>query len=179
MLMNGKPMWCPPARTRSYAVPSAPVEDNAAEQAALLAEAAQLVRAGIRAGLVQPPPAPKQTDLGPSSVWAKCVECQGQFSRHIASVQPKCSSCRLEKKACKNCKELFQPSGYRQVTCGELCRGNLMRANMMYRRKPWIQAVCENCGTTFEKAPASPRKNCGQACGFASMARNSRKPKRK
>lgn len=175
MYMNGKPMWCRPARTKCYAVPSAPVEDNAAEQAALLAEAQQLVRAGIRAGLVQVPEPAKQTDLGPSSVWATCAGCQGQFSRHVASVQPKCSSCRLEKKCCKNCRQMFQPTYHRQVTCGEDCRRNLMQATAMYRRKPWVVVACENCGAEFEKAPASPRKNCGQACGFASMVRKIKK----
>jgi hypothetical protein len=57
--MNGKPCWSPAARTRvfDFGLGSEP-ED---ERDAILAEAAELVRAGIRAGLVKPAQAPKPT----------------------------------------------------------------------------------------------------------------------
>lgn len=174
--MNGKPIWCPPARTKDYTFD--PIKTKEEDANVTLAEAAGLVRAAIRRGLIKK--ADKETakaaKLGARSLWATCEQCQSEFSRDKYSSEKRCPVCRLSKKVCKVCGITFQPTQHKQKCCSVRCRTEVSREASRARCSPKIMIECAWCKNPFERRAQDIRKtNCSKECGFKSMAAKMRK----
>lgn len=170
--INGKPCWSPSARTRSsdFGGPSEP-ED---ERLALLAEAADLVRAGVWAGLVQPAenpkPArpPKREKYGAGWRQINCAQCGIGFFRGNINIT-KCSVCRLEPRVCF-CGKTFQPTQNKAQSCSVECAKARQIASFKARHgadtKPVILAECIICHQMKPRrqAGSSFAKTCSKEC---------------
>lgn len=165
--MNGKPVWSRPARTKEYDFGS--TVDARDEGAVLLSEAAALVAEALKKGLIRKPAADEPGELGSKSTWAKCNGCGDTFSRHIASIQPLCSVCRLPSVSCKACGIQFQPKQHRQICCSNDCRATIVRAAAQGKKVARVTIICAACRKPFQQTPGNKRKNCSQACGVQSM----------
>ena len=170
-MMNGRPIWCAPARTREYAFnePTAPVVT------VTLGEAANLVRNAIKRGLIKPAD-PVRRKLGQRSVWAICTQCQDEFSRDKLSQQPLCSVCRLARKICTVCSVEFQPQRRKQKCCSKECRNAICKQIAQSRNTSKIDCICNGCGKVFQKTKSEHRMmNCSRECGIISMKKTRKK----
>ena len=171
-MMNGKPCWSPAARTRVVEFGSAVEIDD--EREAILAEAAELVRAGIRAGLVQPAelpkPAkpPKSQKYGPSWRDINCEKCGILFYRGHGGIT-KCSVCRLGTRVCF-CGKTFQPLQNKAQSCSPQCAKARQIASFRAKhgadRKPAILAECIICHQMKPRRQAGSTfaKTCSKEC---------------
>ena len=176
--MNGHPFWCPPARQKDYGFD--PIETKSDSVSVSLAEAALLVRHAIKRGLIKLPDKAeaKAAKLGVRSVWATCTQCQAEFSRDRWSAEPKCSVCRLPRKACAECGVEFQPTQKKQQLCGNECRVAVARKAAQSRAVEKITVECAWCRRLFQKRPQDVRQtNCSRTCGVQSMAAKRKKQK--
>jgi len=170
--MNGKPCWSPAARTRSadFGGPS----DLDDERLALLAEAADLVRAGVRAGLVQPAEAPKVAKAPKTQKYGtgwrsiNCAQCGISFFRgHIGIT--KCAVCRLGTRICF-CGKTFQPLQNKAQSCSLECSKArqiaTFQANHGADTKPVILAECIICHQMRPRRQAGSTfaKTCSKEC---------------
>ena len=166
-MMNGHPFWSRPARTKEYDFGTVtPTEDD---KACLLAEAASLVRAAIKAGLIKPNEE-QLPQLGARSEWATCKTCNAVWSRTRGTNASQCLVCRIPPATCKACGGTFQPKQRKQLCCSNHCRATLIRMASEVRRAPRVTIVCAACGNTFERTLGDKRKNCSRGCGLRSMA---------
>lgn len=185
--MNGKPLWCPPARTRGgVEFVDSDTDDRAAEHISILAEARQLVAAGIRAGLVQA--GPEVYDPGVAlrrrtDVVAECDSCGRPFSRGKASRQSTCFSCRLGERQCIQCGVTFAPVRREQKNCGVKCAAEGVRtaqlkkqAEKLTKRPP---VDCVICGAQHPMRFGGGRlvKTCSKPCADKLVQKNCSKPK--
>jgi hypothetical protein len=182
--MNGKAVWCRPARTREYDFAPKDPNDGADQRLAILAEAAQLVAAGIRAGLVHTaeslPPEPKRSYVGRRSVLAVCDTCGLQFARGHTSLQPTCFSCRLPSRPCKSCGKDFKPLQRKQVVCSMACKVDICKAAAAKRveaqRDKFRIVPCPVCGVDFKQlfTASKATKTCSRPCGVLLMSRTTK-----
>lgn len=174
--MNGQPFYCPPARQRDYSFD--PIQDET-DTTVTLAEAAMLVRAAIKRGLIKPPEKEERVKkLGIRSVWATCAGCKAQYSKDKWSDETKCPACRLERKTCCVCNADFQPTQKKQKCCSIECRNKIARQAAQARGVQKITVECAWCKKPFQKRPQDFRqRNCSHACGVQSMAAKNRKKK--
>lgn len=170
--MNGRPIWCPPARQKDYGFD--PIETKSDSVSVSLAEAALLVRHAIKRGLIKLPDKAeaKAAKLGVRSVWAICTHCQVEFSRDKLSQEPRCNVCRLPRKVCTVCAIEFQPQQRKQKCCSKECRNRNCREIAQNRITPKIDCICNGCGRVFQKTKSEHRMmNCSRECGIISMKR--------
>jgi hypothetical protein len=169
--MNGKPCWSPAARTRvfDFGLGSEP-ED---ERDAILAEAAKLVRAGIKAGLVKPAQAPKSINHKKEKYgkgWRdyRCEQCKTLFVRGRIDIT-KCSVCRLETRVCF-CGKEFQPLQNKAQSCSVACAKArqiaTFHANRDANKKPDILLECIICREMKPRRQAGSTfaKTCSKEC---------------
>ena len=170
--INGKPCWSPSARTRSadFGMACDPEE----QRLALLAEAADLVRAGIRAGLVQPadlpkpPKPPKSQKYGPGWRDINCEKCGILFYRGHGGIT-KCASCRLGTRVCF-CGTTFQPQHNKAQSCSVECAKARQVASFKAKHgadtKPVILAECIICHQMKPRRQAGSTfaKTCSKEC---------------
>lgn len=184
--MNGKPLWCRPARTRCGSDKPAKLDadDAASKHLGLLAEAAQLVAAGIRAGLIKKPdeeyvsqPAPRMRS---SDVMATCDKCAGQFVRGKSSSQLTCVACRIGPRPCQYCGKIFPPERKTQKFCSVRCSA-LERTKEQKRCKSVRAEIpCVVCSTPHPMRwhGAKLVQTCSKPCANVLTAQNCRKPKK-
>jgi hypothetical protein len=182
--MNGKAVWCRPARTREYDFAPKDNNDGADQRLAILAEAAELVAAGIRAGLVQIdeslPSKSKRVIVGRRSVLAVCDRCGLEFSRGHTSLQPTCFPCRLPTRACKFCGQTFQPQQAKQKVCSMACKIDICKAAAAKRveaqRDKFRIVPCPVCGVDFKQlfTASKATKTCSRPCGLILMSRKTK-----
>jgi hypothetical protein len=170
--MNGKPCWSPAARTRVFEFGGALEPDN--EREAILAEAAELVRAGIKAGLVQtaqtpkPPKIPKKEKYGKGWRDCRCEKCGILFVRGNIGIT-KCSVCRLGTRVCF-CGKTFQPLQNKAQSCSLECSKArqiaTFQANHGADTKPVILAECIICHHMKPRRQAGSTfaKTCSKEC---------------
>lgn len=172
-LMNGKPMWCRPARTRcGNEFPAHPdIDERAAEHLGILAEAAQLVAAGIRAGLVQRPTTIEEVIPGlradrPGNVLFRCDSCGEYSQRGKKSTMATCLSCRLPPVDCKICGQLFRRARKKQVVCGNECKAKIasVQAQARARMRPKVPCVICQQPHPLRFAGGKQTVTCGQKC---------------
>ena len=170
--MNGKPCWSIGARTRSsdFGMACDPEE----QRLALLAEAADLVRAGVRAGLVQPAEAPKpvkppkREKYGAGWRQINCAQCGIEFFRGNISIT-KCGSCRLGTRVCF-CGKTFQPLQNKSQSCSTECAKARQIASFKAKHgaetKPVILAECIICHQMKPRRQAGSTfaKTCSKEC---------------
>jgi hypothetical protein len=171
-MMNGKPCWSPAARTKVFDFGLGLEPED--EREAILAEAAELVRAGVRAGLVQPAesskPArpPKREKYGAGWRQINCAQCGiGFFRGHIGIT--KCSVCRLGTRVCF-CGKTFQPLQNKAQSCSPECSKArqiaTFQANHGADTKPVILAECIICHQMKPRRQAGSTfaKTCSKEC---------------
>jgi len=170
--INGKPCWSPSARTRSADFGTAC--DPEEQRLALLAEAADLVRAGVRAGLVQPAEAPKPVKPPKTEKYGagwrtiNCEKCGISFYRGHVGIT-KCGSCRLGTRVCF-CGKEFQPLQNKAQSCSPQCAKARQIASFKARHgadtKPVILAECIICHQMRPRrqAGATFAKTCSKEC---------------
>lgn len=187
--MNGKELWCRPARTAwrpTIQGDDDTTEDNA-ERLAILRDAAELVRAGIRAGLVQAadqqhvPATEPEPRFRRSDVYATCDTCGGQFIRGGQSTQTICLPCRLGPRPCKQCAATFQPARKEQQFCNLTCAAIARCADNRRLASKRAEISCVICGTAHRMRWHGGRlvQTCSKPCANALTSQNSRKPKTK
>jgi len=171
-MMNGKPCWSPAARTRVFEFGSALEPDD--EREAILAEAAELVRAGIKAGLVEPAEAPKAVKPPKTQKYGagwrtiNCAQCGIGFFRGNISIT-KCGSCRLGIRVCF-CGKTFQPLQNKAQSCSLECSKArqiaTFQANHGADTKPVILAECIICHHMKPRRQAGSTfaKTCSKEC---------------
>jgi len=171
-LMNGKPCWSPAARTRVFDFGLTSEPDD--ERQAILAEAADLVRAGVRAGLVQPAESAKPTRPPKTEKYGRgwrsinCAQCGISFFRgHIGIT--KCSVCRLGTRVCF-CGKTFQPLQNKTQSCSAECSKArqiaTFQANHGADTKPVILLECIICHQMRPRRQAGSTfaKTCSKEC---------------
>lgn len=171
-LMNGKPMWCRPARTRCGSdMLTLDSDDAASEHLGILAEAAQLVAAGIRAGLVQRPTAieevlPELRADRPSNVHFRCDTCGEMSQRGKKSTMSTCLPCRLPRVNCKVCQVSFRPQRKRQVVCSNECKFKIasMQSQDRAAKRPFVLCVICQQPHPLRFAGGKQTQTCGQKC---------------
>jgi hypothetical protein len=177
--MNGNPIWCRPARTREYDF--AAVEEPSEEELSILAEAAQLVAAGIKAGLISvskdttPIPPSALGNRGAQSVRRPCEKCGEEFSHHWKRTLTICFPCRLGAINCKCCGVSFRRTRSHQTVCTNACKYkhqaslNAVRSNATNVKR--VDLDCPVCGKKFSMRSAGGRvsKTCGKECGKVLM----------
>lgn len=172
-LMNGKPMWCRPARTRggSDMLATLDADDAASEHLGILAEAAQLVAAGIRAGLVQRPTVidevlPELRADRPSNVHFRCDTCGEMSQRGKTSTMTTCLSCRLPPVVCKGCGKSFQRNCKKQVLCSNACKAKVasIQAQERARKRPMVPCVICQQPHALRFGGGKQIMTCGQKC---------------
>lgn len=170
--INGKPCWSPSVRTRSadFGMACDPEE----QRLALLAEAADLVRAGVRAGLVQPAEAPKPVKPPKSQKYGagwrtiNCEKCGISFYRGHVGIT-KCGSCRLGTRVCF-CGTTFQPQHNKAQSCSVACakarQVASFKANHGADKKPVILSECIICKQMKPRrqSGATYAKTCSKEC---------------
>ena len=185
-LMNGKPMWCRPARTRggSEAPRDPDLDDAAAEHLGILAEAAQLVADGIRDGLIKPPTnieelTGKTRIDRPSNVFVRCQVCRQPFQRGKKSALTVCFPCRLPAATCKGCGKQFQPQRRSQIVCGRVCAGLSLAKAAAERNKGRPTVECVVCGAQHRMRflGGVMAVTCGRSCTQQHVARINREKK--
>jgi hypothetical protein len=171
-MMNGKPCYSPSARTRMFEF-GASVEPDS-EREAILAEAAELVRAGVQAGLVkraeEPLPAqpPKKEKYGRGWRSVTCTQCGTGFYRGHVGIT-KCGSCRLGTRVCF-CGKTFQPTQYKTQSCSPQCAKARQIASFRAKHgadtKPAILAECIICHQMRPRRQAGGTfaKTCSKEC---------------
>jgi hypothetical protein len=169
--MNGKPCWSVGARTKVFDFGLGFEPED--EREAILAEAAELVRAGIKAGLVEPaespkaPKVPKHEKHGPNWRLIKCAQCGIGFFRGKIGIT-KCSICRIPPVVCY-CGKTFQPLHNKAKSCSLECSKArqiaTFHANHEASKKQPILVECIICremrprrqaGSTFAKTCSKP-----------------------
>ena len=184
--MNGKPLWCRQARTRggSEAVRDTDTDEIAAEQLGILAEAAQLVADGIRAGLVYRPaaefdPTGKLRMDRPNNVWSRCDTCHQQFQRGKKSELTTCFSCRLPAATCTACGKQYQPARRNQRVCSKACVGAALSKLAVERKREKPTVPCVICGAQHlvRFAGGKMAVTCGRQCSQLHVANISRDKK--
>lgn len=170
--MNGKPCWSVGARTKVYDFGLNAEPDD--EREAILAEAAQLVRAGIKAGLVKPAQAPKPAKPPKTEKYGagwrhiNCAQCGIQFYRGHIGIS-KCSVCRLPPVVC-DCGKTFQPLHNKAKTCSMKCAMERQLATFHARReakkKAEILVECIICHAMKPRRQAGGTfaKTCSKEC---------------
>lgn len=168
-LMNGKPMWCRPARTRCGSdMLTLDSDDAASEHLGILAEAAQLVAAGIRAGLVQ---RPRPDELPPlradrPNVHFTCDTCGEVSQRGRSSTMTTCLPCRLPRGICKACGREYRRDRLRQVVCGNECKARLVGIQAAERKAQRPHVPCIICGKPhpLRFAGGKQTQTCSEKC---------------
>lgn len=170
--MNGKPCYSPSARTRMFEF-GASVEPDS-EREAILAEAAELVRAGVQAGLVKraeeplPTQPPKREKYGRGWRSVTCIQCGTGFYRGHVGIT-KCGSCRLRTRVCF-CGVTFQPQHNKAQSCSSECSKArqiaTFRAKHGADKKPVILAECIICKQMKPRrqSGATYAKTCSKPC---------------
>ena len=171
-MMNGKPCWSPAARTRVFEFGSAVETDD--ERESILAEAAELVRAGIKAGLAEPAEAPKEAKVpkkekyGTGWKFINCSQCMIGFFRGNIAIT-KCAVCRIEPKVCF-CGKTFQPLQNKTQSCSAECAKARQIASFRAKHgadtKPVILAECIICREMKPRRQAGSTfaKTCSKEC---------------
>ena len=179
--MNGKPMWCRPAPTKTGSIWSPEDPD---EEAVALSELPSLIERAIRAGLVQRPtavddPTGKLRMDRPSNVWSRCDTCHQQFQHGKKSQLTTCFPCRLPAATCKGCGKQFQPQRRSQLLCGKACVGLALTAAATERNKDRATVACVICGTQhlIRFAGGKMAVTCGRQCAQQHVAQISRDKK--
>jgi hypothetical protein len=174
--MNGAPIWCRPAPTRTGAIWD--VEDEPL-QGVSLADAPRLVAAAIKAGLIKlASDEPKPFGWRDGHIERTCRGCQKPFWGHKKGKLRRCIPCRIPKKACSHCGKDFQPEQPHYKTCSKPCA---MAARKVYidaysaearAKRPKIQ--CPICGVDFgmKFSARGMSKTCGKVCGTEYFIRN-------
>lgn len=174
--MNGAPIWCRPAPTRTGAIWDA--EDEPL-QGVSLADAPRLVAAAIKAGLIRlASDEPKPFGWREGYLERTCRGCQQPFWGPQRSKLRRCIPCRIPKKPCSHCGKPFQPEQPHYKTCSKDCA---MAARKVYidaysaearARRPRMQ--CPICGVDFAMkfSAGGMAKTCGKTCGTEYFMRN-------
>lgn len=169
-LMNGKELWCRPARTawRPPVQGDVDTTDDNAERLAILRNAAQLVADGIRAGLVQ---RPRPDDLPPlrvdrPNVHFTCDTCGEVSQRGRSSTMSTCLPCRLPRGTCKACGREYRRERMRQVVCGNECKARLVGIQAAERKAKRPNVPCMVCGQPhpLRFAGGKQTQTCGEKC---------------
>lgn len=170
---NGKPLYCRPARTRCGSDKPAKLDadDAATKHLGILAEAAQLVAAGIRAGLVQRPTVmdevlPELRADRPSNVHFKCDTCGEMSQRGKSSTMTTCLSCRLPPVVCKVCNTTFRRARKKQIVCSNTCKAQVasIQAQERARKRPMVPCVICQQPHPLRFAGGKQTQTCGQKC---------------
>jgi hypothetical protein len=174
--MNGNPIWCRPAPTRTGAIWDA--EDEPLEGVSL-ADAPRLVAAAIKAGLIKV----ASDELQPfgwreGHIQRTCKKCKERFWIAPNKSNRRCIPCRISRKDCSRCGKQFQPTQAKYKTCSPECAMGIRRAYADARsaeykaRRP--QVICPICGVEFGMKFTSGKlsKTCGKACGTEFFMRN-------
>lgn len=170
-MMNGKPCYSPSARTRVFEFGAGLEPDD--EREAILAEAAALVRAGIKAGLVKPAQASKTINHKKEKYgkgWRdyRCEQCKTLFVRGRIDIT-KCSTCRLGTRVCF-CGNKFQPLQNKAQSCSVACAKARQIASFRAKHgadtKPVILAECIICHQMRPRRQAGSTfaKTCSKEC---------------
>jgi len=174
--MNGAPIWCRPAPTRTGAIWD---KDDESEEVVALAEMPRLVAAAIKAGLIKlPSDEPKPFGWREGYLERACRGCQQPFWGPPRSKLRRCIPCRIPQKPCSHCGKPFQPEQPHYKTCSKECA---MAARKVYidaysaearARRPKIN--CPICGVEFgmKFSAGGLSKTCGKACGTEFFKRN-------
>lgn len=167
-LMNGKELWCRPARTRGGEPHIADTDELSAERDAILREAAQLVRSGIAAGLVQPPRADGLPPLRANrpNVHFTCDTCGEVSQRGRSSTMSTCLPCRLPRGTCKACGKEFRRERLRQIVCSNECKSRAISMQAAQRKAARPNVPCVICGQPhpLRFAGGKQTQTCGQKC---------------
>jgi hypothetical protein len=174
--MNGAPIWCRPAPTRTGAIWDA--EDEPL-QGVSLADAPRLVAAAIKAGLIKlASDEPRPFGWREGCLERQCRGCQQPFWNPKNSKLRRCISCRIPKKPCLHCGNLFQPEQRHYKTCSKECA---MAARKVYidaysaeARAKRPKVICPICGVEFgmKFSAGGLSKTCGKECGTEFFKRN-------
>jgi hypothetical protein len=170
--MNGKPCWSPAARTRVFEFGGALEPDD--EREAILAEAAELVRAGIKAGLVEAAETPREAKVpkkekyGTGWRFINCSQCRIGFFRGNIGIT-KCAVCRLGTRICF-CGKTFQPLQNKAQSCSAECSKARQIATFRAKHgadtKPVILAECIICKEMKPRrqSGATFARTCSKEC---------------
>jgi hypothetical protein len=171
-MMNGKPCWSPSERIRVFEFGAAVETDD--ERETILTEAAELVRAGIKAGLVEPAEAPKEAKVpkkqkyGTGWRYINCSQCRIGFFRGNIGIT-KCGVCRLGTRICF-CGKTFQPTQNKTQSCSAECAKARQIATFRAKHgadtKPVILAECIICHHMRPRRQAGSTfaKTCSKEC---------------
>jgi hypothetical protein len=144
------------------------------ERETILAEAAELVRAGIKAGLVEPAEAPKEAKVpkkekyGTGWRFINCSQCKIGFFRGNIGIT-KCAVCRLGTRICF-CGKTFQPLQNKTQSCSPQCAKARQIASFRAKHgadtKPVILAECIICHQLKPRRQAGSTfaKTCSKEC---------------
>lgn len=177
-MMNGKPIWCPSAPTKSGSVWT-PEDLKKEDDAVALSELPRLIEAAIKAGLVQRP-SPEDT----IPVWRKnaiektCKQCAKKFWAAKSNKLARCVTCRIPAKNCVVCDKVFHPTQRKYVTCSEECanqkriEGIRRHSEEQWAKRPKVN--CPICGVQFPMrfSGGKPVNTCGKECGVELFRRN-------
>jgi len=174
--MNGNPIWCRPAPTRTGAIWDA--EDEPLEGVSL-AEMPALVAAAIKAGLIKMPGAEEEA-YGYKDGYKKdaCRLCTKRFWKPPYSRIRVCIPCRFPKRPCEYCKVEFQPHSAHYKTCSRSCAQKhkqlyAQAKNARYKAER-TQVPCAICCAMFgmKFTGGKPSQACSQVCGIELFKRN-------
>ena len=175
-LMNGKPLWCRPAPTKTGSIWS---PEDTDEEVVAISELPSLIERAIKAGLVQRPTAAEVIPAWRQNAIQKtCRTCGKAFWQAKSQNLANCASCRIPPKNCTVCGTQFQPQQKKYLTCSEACahvkrqEGVQRHAAEQWDKRPKIECpVCHNLfPLRFSGGKAA--KTCGRECGTEFFRRN-------
>jgi hypothetical protein len=175
-MMNGKPLWCRPAPTKSGAIWS---PEDTDEELVAISELPLLIERAIRAGLVQRPTAAEVIPpWRKNAIQKTCKKCGTAFWQAKSQKLVKCATCRIQPKNCTVCGKQFQPQQKKYLTCSEACahvkrqEGVQRHAAEQWAKRPKLE--CPVCHNLFPLRFSGGRaaKTCGKVCGTEFFKRN-------
>ena len=175
-LMNGKPMWCRPAPTKTGSIWSPEDPD---EEVVAISELPALIERAIRAGLVQRPTAAEVIPpWRKNAIQQNCKKCGSAFWQAKSQKAVTCAQCRIAPKNCTVCGTKFQPAQKKYLTCSEACahvkrqEGVQRHAAEQWAKRPKLE--CPVCHQLFPLrfSGGKAAKTCGKICGTEFFKRN-------